>query len=284
MQVPDYGFLILPRWVTKDMRLSMEARGLWSMMHGFGGTWQFRKVHLQKLAACGRSKFERMVQELIALEYLSIDYRRGPDGRVDGCTYVLNPTPPLPEMEEDGSWGGDDDGSDAELTAAQTVEFEAMRAARQAAAASLGPAMRKVAQAATKAAKAARSQVSEDAESAKTPANDRNPENQCSGENEAHRDAGFPAAGKPVPLDNIKDNKKTPLPPSDSAPAAGVAEDAGEGVPGEIDHEQLAHQWAPAVSRGAAYAKAHVRPETAQAMLRLGLTTEEKLRRTGIRF
>lgn len=287
MVVPDYGMLILPRWVSKDMRLSIEARGLWMMMHGFGGTWQFRKHHLMKLATCGETKFERMMRELMDLGYVFLERIRGDEGRVVGSTYTLNPTPVLPEMDEDGSWGGLDDGTDPEITSFLTVEMEAMRAAREAAATSLGPAVRKVARAASKAAKAAMAQRTE---TAKTPANHRDRQNPGpgaeSGENEGHRDGGFPGPGKPRPIDKQKDNKKTPKSPADSAPAAAVAEDAGEGeaVPGEIDHDQLAHQWAPAVSRGAAYAKAHVRPETAQAMLRLGLTTEKDLRRTGIRF
>ena len=282
--VPDYGVVVTPRWVTKDTRLSCEARFLWLAMHGFGGTWQFRKAHLQKLCGVGSTKFERMTRELIDLGFLTIETLRGEAGRVTGSRYVLNQHPPLPEQEEDGSWGGDDDGSDPEYTACQTIEFEAMRAAREAAAESVGATVRKVTRAANKAAKAARAEASGGEKSAKTPANHRDLENRGVGENEGHRDPGNPGLGKPASLDKQKDNKKTPLPPSDSAPAAEVAEDAGEAVPGEIDHDQLAHQWAPAVSRGAAYAKAHVRPETAQAMLRLGLTTEEKLRRTGIRF
>lgn len=284
--VPDYGVLVTPRWVIKDTRLSAEARFLWLAMHGFGGTWQFRKAHLQKLCGVGSTKFERMTRELIELGFLTIETLRGEGGRVTGSRYVLNQHPALPQQQEDGTWEGDDDGSDVEYTTSQTIEFEAMRAAREAAAISIGSTVRKVTRAANKAAKAARAGVSGDEKTAKTPANHRDLENRGVGENEGHRDPENPGLGKPASLDKQKDYKKTPISPADSAPASEVAEDAGEGgaVSAEIDHDQLARQWAGAVSRRAAYAKAHVRPETAQAMLRLGLTTEENLRRTGIRF
>ena len=62
----------ISRDAVRDTRLSMEARGLLSLLLSYDDGWVFRASHLQKMASTGRDRYRRMLNELMEHGYLEI--------------------------------------------------------------------------------------------------------------------------------------------------------------------------------------------------------------------
>lgn len=260
---------------ARDRRLSLEARGLFSLLMSFPDNWVFRSKHLRDNGRCGRDRMQRMLRELREAGYLTIEKLRATDGsgRMVGSRWVFDSLPPgAEEFQEDFEDDGlDDDDDEDDLEGGGAPEGSPDAAA----------------------------------ETAKTPANHREPENPALGEDGAaesgfHREPEKPVVGKPGPLERMilknNDSKESPLPPNDAdRPASPEPRRRSARAPKKRADEPVAlseaeviaaaaRQWAPYIVAGSTFAAGSVKLSIAHSMLNQGLVTPEQLRACGVTF
>lgn len=66
------GYSSIPNQAMSDRRISIEARGLLSLLMTFREGWVFRNSHLRQTCEVGRDKFQRMLKELKDVGYVKI--------------------------------------------------------------------------------------------------------------------------------------------------------------------------------------------------------------------
>ena len=79
----------IPRAATRDMRLSIDARGLLALLMGMSSNWTFRREWLMKACGCKRHKYDGMITELKAAGYLSVEKIRNESGHFSGYEWTI---------------------------------------------------------------------------------------------------------------------------------------------------------------------------------------------------
>lgn len=90
------GFFALYRSAAQDARLSLAARGLFSLMMSLPDEWEFTVSGLAALAGCGKDKIRKLLGELEEVGYLLREQSHDKGGRFSGNNYVLQDEAPLP--------------------------------------------------------------------------------------------------------------------------------------------------------------------------------------------
>lgn len=97
------GFFILFRDVAQDVRLSLEARGLFAMMASLPEDWEYSVSGLALKAGCGKDKTRRLLKELEKVGYLIREQSHDNGGKFAGNVYVLqDEAPPLSGNTDNG--------------------------------------------------------------------------------------------------------------------------------------------------------------------------------------
>lgn len=97
------GFVVLFRSAAQDSRLSLEARGLLTLMVSLPEDWEYTVSGLAVKAGCGREKVRRILKELQTVGYLIREQSHDSGGKFGGNVYVLqDEAPPLPENPSNG--------------------------------------------------------------------------------------------------------------------------------------------------------------------------------------
>ena len=97
------GYVVLFRSAAQDSRLSLEARGLLTLMVSLPDDWEYTVSGLALKAGCGREKIRRVLKELQTVGYLIREQSHDSGGKFGGNVYVLqDEAPPLPENPSNG--------------------------------------------------------------------------------------------------------------------------------------------------------------------------------------
>lgn len=97
------GFIVLYREAAQDVRLSLEARGLFAMMVSLPDSWDYSVSGLAVKAGCGKDKIRRLLKELQAVGYLIREQSHDSGGKFSGNVYVLqDEAPPLSGNTDNG--------------------------------------------------------------------------------------------------------------------------------------------------------------------------------------
>lgn len=83
-------YTIVPNWLLRSDGLSIEARGLLSLMLSYDDGWKFNAKYLMKVCGCGKEKYYRMIKEIKDIGALEVSPIRGEGGRISGHEYDLS--------------------------------------------------------------------------------------------------------------------------------------------------------------------------------------------------
>jgi hypothetical protein len=94
----DPGWVMVPRGIVRDTRLSFKAMGLVTYLASHEPGFRMTREFLGKAAKDGKESIETGLRELRELGYLSVEQARDDKGRLaDGSDYVLHRIPVAPE-------------------------------------------------------------------------------------------------------------------------------------------------------------------------------------------
>lgn len=94
----DPGWVMVPRGIVRDTRLSFKAMGLVTYLASHEPGFRMTREFLGKAAKDGKESIETGLRELRELGYLSVEQARDDKGRLaDGSDYVLHRVPVTPE-------------------------------------------------------------------------------------------------------------------------------------------------------------------------------------------
>lgn len=97
------GFFSLYRDSAQDVRLSLEARGLFALMMSLPEDWEYSVSGLAVKAGCGKDKIRRILGELQTVGYLIREQSHDSGGKFAGNIYVLqDEAPPLSGNTDNG--------------------------------------------------------------------------------------------------------------------------------------------------------------------------------------
>lgn len=97
------GFVTLFRSAAQDDRLSLEARGLFTLMVSLPENWEYTVTGLAIKAGCGKDKIRRLLGELEKVGYLIREQGHDNGGKFSGNIYVLqDEAPPLSGNTDNG--------------------------------------------------------------------------------------------------------------------------------------------------------------------------------------
>ena len=89
-------FVVLYREVARDERLSLSARGLFTLMVSLPEDWSYTVAGLAKVANCSKYKVRLMLEELEKVGYLVRAQSHSDGGKFGPNTYVLQDESPAP--------------------------------------------------------------------------------------------------------------------------------------------------------------------------------------------
>jgi len=90
LRIPkERNYTVLDNGFLTDERLSWEARGLLGYLLSKPDDWQVRLYDLVRRGPAGEHKIRRMLRELGEAGYLRRHRFRGPDGRFEWLTMVI---------------------------------------------------------------------------------------------------------------------------------------------------------------------------------------------------
>lgn len=89
------GFIVLYRDAAQDIRLSLEARGLFALMVSLPENWEYTVSGLAVKAGCGKDKIRRILKELQDVGYLIREQVHDAGGKFSANIYVLQDESPL---------------------------------------------------------------------------------------------------------------------------------------------------------------------------------------------
>lgn len=90
---PDRQYATIPNAMIRNKDISMEARGLMSLLMSYSDDWTFRKDHLLEVTGWGRDKFESKIKELRDAGYVDLVSEKGEGGHMIGRTWVIRDDP-----------------------------------------------------------------------------------------------------------------------------------------------------------------------------------------------
>ncbi len=90
---PDRLYTAVPNGAMRDKRLSAEARGTLAYLMSFADDWQFYMSVVADDMGMGRDKLQRVMAELKAAGYVSLEQFRGESGHLSGSTWVITDNP-----------------------------------------------------------------------------------------------------------------------------------------------------------------------------------------------
>lgn len=89
------GFVVLYRTAAQDIRLTLEARGLFALMVSLPENWEYTVSGLASKAGCGKDKIRRLLKELQEVGYLIREQSHDTGGKFSANVYVLQDEAPL---------------------------------------------------------------------------------------------------------------------------------------------------------------------------------------------
>lgn len=96
------AFVVLFREVAQDERLSLEARGLFTLMVSLPENWEYSVRGLAGKAGCGKDKIRRLLGELEKVGYLVREQSHDSGGKFAGNVYILQDEAPLSGNTDNG--------------------------------------------------------------------------------------------------------------------------------------------------------------------------------------
>jgi hypothetical protein len=87
------NYVSISRFTLEDKRLSWEARGLHAFLLAKPDDWKTCIAHLIKCSPAGRDKTRRIINELIAHNYIVKSEQRSLQGRFSSPQYIVYETP-----------------------------------------------------------------------------------------------------------------------------------------------------------------------------------------------
>lgn len=89
-------FVVLYREVARDGRLSLSARGLFTLMVSLPEDWSYTVAGLAKVANCSKYRTRLLLEELETVGYLVRAQSHGDRGQFGSNTYILQDESPVP--------------------------------------------------------------------------------------------------------------------------------------------------------------------------------------------
>lgn len=86
------SFTHLPNALLQDFRMSIEAAGFIARVLSLPADWEFSKAWAMKKFGVGEQKLERIIRELVTLEYVKFDRERDENGRLGRTVYIFTDT------------------------------------------------------------------------------------------------------------------------------------------------------------------------------------------------
>jgi pyruvate/2-oxoglutarate dehydrogenase complex dihydrolipoamide acyltransferase (E2) component len=100
----DPGWVMVPRGIVRDTRLSFKAMGLVTYLASHDSGFRMTREFLGRAAKDGKESIESGLRELRVLGYLTVEQARDDKGRLaDGSDYVLHREPATPETRTTGT-------------------------------------------------------------------------------------------------------------------------------------------------------------------------------------
>lgn len=110
---PREKFTLIRNTAAQDPRLSLQAKGLMTLMLSFPDEWTFNQKHLFSLSQNGRDAQQAAINELKEHGYLQAVTTRDDTGRITGKDYLITDAPNhSPEKPGDGEYHSPEKPSD----------------------------------------------------------------------------------------------------------------------------------------------------------------------------
>lgn len=84
------GFTAIPNAVLRSCDLSLECKGMLSLIASHAGNWQFRRDDMLKKSGCSKNKYYRIINDLKASGYLEVVPLDTSNGRFSGSEWILH--------------------------------------------------------------------------------------------------------------------------------------------------------------------------------------------------
>ena len=89
----DSGFAPVPYMALRDIRLSIEARGLFALLVTHSTDWEFYRKDIIRKCGCGKAKYDKMRKQLVKCGYLEINRVRNNGGKFSGYEWIIHASP-----------------------------------------------------------------------------------------------------------------------------------------------------------------------------------------------
>lgn len=87
------NFTTIPNRILRDESISLEARGMLSLICSMSADWTFYRKEMMRLSGVGKGKYYKIINELKAAGILHIDDNRGDNGTFGGKIWSINLEP-----------------------------------------------------------------------------------------------------------------------------------------------------------------------------------------------